>query len=105
VDFRKLGNVLMIAGAAALIGALIWWFSFYSSVAREVGRATGGQGDATVWDAWNCLYSSAGICSVVSGIATLAGRTAYEPMLFWFGLGGLILGVVIRYTAKPSGTA
>ena len=24
-------------------------------------------------------------------------------MLFWFGLAGLILGVLIRFTAKPSG--
>ena len=36
---------------------------------------------------------------------SLAGKTAYEPMLFWFGLAGLILGVLIRFTAKPSGAA
>jgi hypothetical protein len=39
---------------------------------------------------------------VVSGISTLAGRTPYEPMLFWFGLAALLLGVVIRVAAKPS---
>jgi hypothetical protein len=51
----------------------------------------------------SCLYSSSGICALVTGVATLAGRTAYEPMVFWFGLGGLLLGLLIRFTAKPSG--
>jgi hypothetical protein len=105
VDFKKLGNILTLAGAVVLVGACIWWFSFYSSVVRDVGRATGGGSDATVFDAMSCLYSSSGICALVTGVATLAGRTAYEPMVFWFGLGGLLLGLLIRFTAKPSGTA
>jgi hypothetical protein len=105
LDFKKLGNVLALAGLAVLIGALVWWFIFYSSVVREIGKATGGGADASVSDALSCLYSSGGICAVVSTVATVAGRTPYEPMLFWFGLGGLILGLVIRYAAKPGGAA
>jgi hypothetical protein len=58
-----------------------------------------------VFDALSCLYSSSGACSLVTGVATIAGRTPYEPMLFWFGLAGLVLGLLIRFTAKPSGTA
>ncbi len=105
MDFKKLGNVLTLAGVAALIGAVIWWFVFYSSVVREIGKATGGGADAKVTDALSCLYSSSGICAVVSAVATVAGRTPYEPMLFWFGLAGLILGLLIRYAAKPGGAA
>ena len=105
VDFRKLGNVLMVAGAVVLVGALIWWFSFYSSVVREIGKATGGRGDGSVLDVLSCLYSSSGICTLVSAVTTIAGKTAYEPMVFWFGLAGLILGALIRFTAKPSGAA
>jgi hypothetical protein len=105
VDFKKLGNALTTIGAVVLVGALVWWFSFYSSVVREIARATGRQGDASVLDAWSCLYSSSGICALVAGVSTLAGRTAYEPMVFWFGLAGLLLGLLIRFTAKPSGTA
>jgi hypothetical protein len=104
VDFRKFGNVLMLAGAVVLVAACIWWFSFYSSVVREIGQATG-QTNASVFDAWSCLYSSGGLCSLVQAVTSIAGKTAYEPMLFWFGLAGLILGVLIRYTAKPSGAA
>jgi hypothetical protein len=105
MDFRKLGNLLVVIGGIVVVGALIWWFSFYNSVLREVGRVTGAPGDATVFDAASCIYSSGGLCGLVSGIATLAGGTPYEPMLFWFGLAGLVLGGVFRVTAKPTGTA
>jgi hypothetical protein len=101
VDFRKLGNALMLAGAAVLVAACLWWFSFYSSVVREIGQATGREG--SVFDVVACLYSTSGICGLVASVAVLAGKTAYEPLLFWFGLAGLILGVLIRFTAKPSG--
>ena len=103
MDFRKLGIVLMLAGVAVLIAACLWWFSFYSSVVREIGQATGRQG--SVFDVVACLYSTSGICGLVASVAVLAGKTAYEPLLFWFGLAGLILGVLIRFTAKPSGAA
>ena len=105
MDFKRLGNLLMAAGAVVLAGALIWWFTFYSSLARDLSRATGGQGDASVLDAWTCLYSSSGACALVGGIASLAGRTVYEPMLFWFGLAGLVAGLVIRLAAKPAPAA
>jgi hypothetical protein len=104
VDFRKLGNLLMLAGVVVLAAACIWWFTYYSSVVREIGKLTG-SGEGSVLDVVGCLYSSAGICGLVASVSVLAGKTAYEPMLFWFGLAGLILGVLIRFTAKPAGAA
>ena len=60
--------------------------TFYSSVVREIGRLpAAGQ----LCDVVGCLYSSSGICGLVSADAVLAGD-AYEPMLFWFGLAGLV---------------
>src|SRR5262249_47867259 len=73
MDLRKLGNLLAVLGALVLAAAFLWWFSFYSSVLSEVGQVMGTRGDATVFDAWHCFYSSGGICALVSGIATLAG--------------------------------
>jgi hypothetical protein len=104
VDFRKLGNILTAAGAVVLIGACFWWFAFYTSVVRDLGRLTGGGADTSLSDALTCLYSSGGICALVSGASSLTGKTPYEPMLFWFGLAGLILGLLIRLVANPSGT-
>jgi hypothetical protein len=104
VDFRRLGNLLMVLGGVVLLVAVGWWFSFYNSLARDVGRATGGGADTSIMDALTCLYSSGGICSVVTGVSSLVGKTPYEPMLFWFGLAGLVLGLLIRVAAKPAGS-
>ena len=104
MDFKKLGNIIMRAGAVVLVAACVWWFTFYSSVVREIGRLTG-NAQGSVSDVVGCLYSSSGICGLASAGAVLAGKTAYEPMLFWFGLAGLVLGVLIRFAAKPSGAA
>jgi hypothetical protein len=105
VDFKKLGNLLAAAGAVVLLGACFWWFAFYTSVVRDIGRLTGGGADAGLSDVLTCLYSSGGVCSLIAGASSLTGKTPYEPMVFWFGLAGLLLGLLIRYTAKPSGAA
>ena len=105
MDFKKLGNALTVIGVIVLAIAFAWWLYFYNSLARDFARVTGSKPDASVFDALSCLYSSSGACSLVTGVATIAGRTPYEPMLFWFGLAGLVLGLLIRFTAKPSGTA
>ena len=105
MDFRKLGNALMILGAAVLIGAVIWWMTFYNSIARDIGKATGARPDAGLSDVVSCLYSTGGICVWVQTGATFVGKTPYEPMTFWFGLAALLLGGLIRYTAKPGGAA
>ena len=82
------------------------WISGSSAIswcwpAWRIGQATGREG--SVFDVVACLYSTSGICGLVASVAVLAGKTAYEPLLFWFGLAGLILGVLFRFTAKPSG--
>jgi hypothetical protein len=103
VDFKKFGNILTLAGVAVLVGACIWWFSFYSSIVREIGWVASGK--ASVSDTISCLYSTSGICTLIATFATATGRAVYEPMLFWFGLAGLLLGLLIRFTAKPSAAA
>jgi hypothetical protein len=104
VDVKKFGNALAVVGVALLIGALVWWYSFYSSAVQDFAKVTGLTPQTSISDALTCLYSSSGMCGIVTAAAPIVGRTAYEPMLFWFGLAALLLGVLIRYTAKPSGT-
>jgi hypothetical protein len=104
MDFRRLGNLLIVAGAGVVGIAFIWWLSFYSSIKEDLAQVPGRvPGADSVFDAINCLYSSSGICALVAGVAKLAGRTVYEPMLFWFGLAGLALGLLVRLSAKPGG--
>jgi hypothetical protein len=103
VDVKRLGNVLLTGGVLLLVAAVLWWFAFYSSVVREMRRLSGGQGEGSVLDALSCLYSSSGVCALVSGVAALAGKTPYEPMLFWIGLGVLVIGILLRVSARPAG--
>ena len=104
MDFRKLGNLLVMAGAAVLVAACIWWFSSIPrSCARSVKLTGGAKAASSTW--WAASTARAASAAWSSSVSVLAGKTAYEPMLFWFGLAGLILGVLIRFTAKPSGAA
>ncbi len=101
MDFKKLGNILAIIGASVLVAAVAWWFTFYSNVVGELRNVPGVEPTASVRDMWRCLYSSDGLCALISGAANLIGKTPYEPMTFWAGLVGLIVGVVVRLAAKP----
>ena len=102
MDFKKLANILMIGGAVVLAGACIWWFAFYSSIMNELANAPGGRAAGTsVFDAVSCLYSSSGVCSLISGVARMVGKSSYEPMVFWFGLAAVVAGGAIRVSVKP----
>lgn len=106
MNFKKLGNFLIIGGAAIVAAAFVWWLIFYSSVMRELAQLPGAPpGGNSVFEAIRCLYTNSEVCGLISGVARLAGRTAYEPMLLWVGLAGLVLGILIRVTAKPRGSA
>ena len=103
MDFRKLGNILIAGGVVVAAAACVWWYTFYSAVVREVGRVPGGNAQISVFDAKSCLYSSSDFCGLISGAARLLGNTPYEPMVLWFGAALLVVGIVIRVSAKPAG--
>ena len=90
MDFKRLGTILIVAGAVVLVAAVIWWFTFYSTIVRELARAPGAARAACPMSS---AASTAPATSAGSSVARLTGKTAYEPMLFWLGLAGLILGV------------
>jgi hypothetical protein len=102
MDFRRLGNILIALGLVVVAAAVAWWYTFFASVAREVSRVPGGNAQISVFDAKSCLYSNSDFCGLISGAARMLGNTPYEPMLFWAGLVGLVVGVVVRLAAKPA---
>jgi len=83
------GKLILLLGLGATAGAGIWWYSFYSGVARFVG---GGGGGPPI----GCLYAMSGPCRMVSQVAALAGANAYQPLLFWVGVGLIIVGLVLQ---------
>jgi hypothetical protein len=102
MDLRKLGNLLAAGGAVVLIGAVAWWYSFFSSIMRDVSNVPGARGEISIFDAKSCIYTSSDFCGLISGGARLLGKTPYEPKVFWIGLAALVAGLLVRATAKPS---
>jgi hypothetical protein len=103
VDFKRLGTILIVGGAAVTAIAFAWWLSFYSSILGDLAKAPAAPpGGNSVFDLFSCFYSSRDVCGFIAGFARLVGRTPYEPMLLWMGLAGLVGGVVIRLAAKPA---
>ena len=103
MDLKKLVNVLLAGGALVIAGAFIWWYSFFSSVMRDVSSVPGAKSEFSVFDAWTCFDSSGDFCALVAGGARLLGKTPYEPKVFWIGLAALVAGALIRATVKPQG--
>lgn len=94
MDFKKLAGIVLGIGALGVIASLAWWYSFYSNV---VGKS---RGLSTMSDAFSCIYSSSGGCSVVSGISSLAGQTPYNPTWFWISIVVLAVGAVLQVSLK-----
>jgi hypothetical protein len=104
MDLKKLSSILMILGAGLAVAAVIWWYAFYSRIIGELNQLTPGSdtSNSSVLDALSCLYSGGGVCSLVTGLASLAGKTPYEPMVLWLGIGVLVGGLIVRFARKSS---
>ena len=87
----KIANVFLGVGGVGLVGALLWWASFYGGLMAEL--------DGSLGDAVGCLYSSSGPCGFVAGMAQFAGQTPYSPVLFWAGLIVAGIGGVLKMVA------
>lgn len=92
MDLKKLANLLLVLGILLLLAAVAWWNHFYSPIMHDL--------NAPLSDALDCLYSSAGACSLASGITQLLGKTPYNPMLFLAGAGAFCAGLLLRLTIK-----
>lgn len=84
---KSLSKLFMVVGAVALAGSLLWWHAFFSEVMEFLG-ASGGL-------PLECVYTIGGPCRLVAGAATALGASAYDPRLFWAGVGLLLVGVVL----------
>lgn len=92
VDTNRLIHVLLGIGGIATVGALLWWASFYTQVVRELG--------GSLTDVVSCLYTFDGPCGVVAGFAQLVGATPYNPVVFWIGVGFLVVGMIMKFSLK-----
>lgn len=92
MDLKKLAQILISVGIYAVIAAFLWWMLFYGLIMKDLG--------GHLSSAYSCIYSSSGGCGIASGVAQLAGKIPYDPVLFWIGAASLAAGVLIRATMK-----
>ncbi len=88
MDTKKLGTRLLLLGLLVLLAAAGWWAWFYAPLAHRL--------DVSLSHASSCFYSNDGICAMAIGVAQLSGKTAYSPVVAWFGIALTSLGVVLK---------
>jgi hypothetical protein len=77
-----------MVGIVAIGAAYVWWQQFYGAVHAYLGLK-----DPLPIE---CLYLTSGTCRIVANVAALAGINAYDPLLFWGGIGALLIGVILN---------
>lgn len=94
-DVRTLSLITLGAGALITVAAITWWAMFYSEVINPLVGP--GKNLASVV---HCLWSSPSDCTFLSSLYGLTGGTPYDPSIFWIGISGIVIGLVLYLTAS-----
>ena len=94
-DVRKLALITLAAGALITTAAIVWWEMFFTKV---VNPLVGPGGSWT--SVMQCLWSDGGDCALILRLYRLTGGTPYDPAIFWIGISGMIIGLVLLLTAR-----
>lgn len=80
----------MTAGFGSLLLAIsaLWWGVVYHFVSKQNGES--------MWASVECMASLSAECNFLRGMGWMRGINPYEPMLFWFGLGVLLIALVLK---------
>ncbi len=106
MDFKKLGNISdASAGPWCWSAACVWWFTFYSSVVREIAQADRVRARCSVMRRHELPLQLERHLRAGLGRRAAGRQDALRADGVLVRAGGLVLGVLIRFTAKPSGAA
>lgn len=94
MDIKKLSSILVVAGLGLVVLSVFWWLVFYMQVVGAIG--------GRLSDTVQCLYSSEGVCAMISAGAQLVGKTAYSPISLWIGVASLATGALLSATSTSS---
>jgi hypothetical protein len=79
----RIGRFFTALGIILLVAAWLWWLYAYRSLA-----------------ALDCLYLPGATCPAAQGLSPVFTLPPYEPMVLWAGALAVILGAVLRVTAR-----
>lgn len=92
MNMKKFASLLLALGILLILAAVAWWAYFYQPLMQEVNKPLS--------DALTCLYRSDGTCAWVMSAANFLGKTPYEPVLLWVGVGTFVAGLLVRLSLK-----
>jgi len=92
MDIQKFSKILLNLGSGVVIVSVIWWAYFWYPIVENFNK--------NLFDVIECIGSSGGKCGIITGLSGLSGGTPYNPILFWFGIVLIVVGVVIHNTFK-----
>ena len=79
----RVGRFFTVIGIVMLAAAWLWWLYAYRSAA-----------------AIDCLYLPGAICPAAQNLSPLVALPPYEPMVLWAGAAAVILGALLRISAR-----
>jgi len=79
----SIGRFFTAIGLVLLVGAWVWWLYAFRSAA-----------------AIDCLYLPGATCPPAQNLSPLVTLPAYEPMVLWAGVVAVLLGAVLRISAR-----
>ena len=79
----RIGRFFTAIGLVLLVAAWLWWLYAYRSAA-----------------AIDCLYMPGATCPAAQNLSPLLALPPYEPMVLWTGAIAVILGALLRVTAR-----
>jgi hypothetical protein len=91
MDIKKLTQILIDFGVLIIVGAILWWATFYGHLVTR---------DYNLGDFFQCLYTSSGPCGLLAGNT----RLPYNPILFWIGIIMFGAGIILKSYLKKDGT-
>jgi hypothetical protein len=79
----RIGRIFTVIGLLLLTAAWLWWLYAFRSAA-----------------AIDCLYLPDATCPAAQNLSPLVTLPPYEPMVLWAGAVAVLLGAVLRISAR-----
>ncbi len=87
-QLRNFGQGLILVGFASFLGAVVWWYRFYSDALRD-----------DVKMASECFYRTTSDCNAGNYVISLVSDLpAYRPELLWAACIVMIAGLTLVIT-------
>jgi hypothetical protein len=84
-----IGRILLLAGLALLVGAVVWWYLFFEQILGD-----------NVKQASDCFYYTTDLCSFGAAVGMVSDIPTYSPLPFWGAAISMVSGLAMIAGAR-----